>query len=73
MSLDWNEIEDLNINITPDIIIGADIVYDPLIIEPLCNVLDKFCNIKNVTEIYIASVIRNEETFYGFLKMLGEY
>lgn len=73
MRLDWNEIEDLNINITPDIIIGADIVYDPLIIEPLCNVLDKFCNIKNVTEIYIASVIRNEETFYGFLKMLGEY
>lgn len=73
MSLDWNEIEDLNINITPDIIIGADIVYDPSIIEPLCNVLDKFCNIKNDTEIYIASVIRNEETFYGFLKMLGEY
>lgn len=73
MRLDWNEIEDLNINITPDIIIGADIVYDPLIIEPLCNVLDKFCNIKNVTEIYIASVIRNEETFYGFFKMLGEY
>ncbi|CAB3242459.1 unnamed protein product [Arctia plantaginis] len=70
MRLDWNDIENLRINITPDIIIGADIVYDPMILEPLCNVFDKFCNINSDTEIYIASVIRNEETFKGFLKML---
>ncbi|KAG6452745.1 protein-lysine N-methyltransferase EEF2KMT [Manduca sexta] len=68
--LDWNDIGDMPQNIVPDIIIGADIVYDPVILEPLCNVLDYFYNKNKELEVFIASVIRNEDTFAAFLKTL---
>ncbi|CAK1545265.1 unnamed protein product [Leptosia nina] len=62
--LDWNK--EVNIGIDPDIIIGADIIYDPCILDPLCKVLNSFfMKNKNVCA-YIACVIRNEETFNQF-------
>ncbi|XP_062526484.1 putative uncharacterized protein DDB_G0277003 isoform X2 [Bombyx mori] len=70
--LDWNEITDLP-NKRPDVILGADIVYDPSILKPLCNVLKIFCDRKNDVNIYIASIIRNELTFESFLQVLETY
>lgn len=73
MMMDWNAIGGLPDIIIPDILIGADIVYDPTILQPLCNVIQTFCSRNNQLEVYIASVIRNEKTFDGFLKTLGEH
>ncbi|CAK1581750.1 unnamed protein product [Parnassius mnemosyne] len=71
MMLDWNCIKDINDGQNPDIIIGADIVYDPSILQPLCNVLETFFKRNPNVQIYIASIIRNEETFSSFLNILG--
>ncbi|XP_022819662.1 protein-lysine N-methyltransferase EEF2KMT [Spodoptera litura] len=72
LPLDWNAIDDLTEDLVPDVLIGADIVYDPSILQPLSNVIRTFCNRNGKLEVYIASVIRNEDTFNGFLKTLGE-
>ncbi|XP_068629665.1 protein-lysine N-methyltransferase EEF2KMT [Battus philenor] len=71
-TLDWNYIEKANVKEKPDVIIGADIVYDPSILLPLCNVIQTFFKNNNCLEVYIASVIRNEETFEQFLGYLGK-
>ncbi|CAH2073603.1 unnamed protein product, partial [Iphiclides podalirius] len=70
--LDWNCIEDLDDIQNPDVIIGADIVYDPLILKPLCTVINTFFKRNPLTEVYIASIIRNEDTFTKFLDHLGK-
>ncbi|XP_075969764.1 protein-lysine N-methyltransferase EEF2KMT [Anticarsia gemmatalis] len=69
--LDWNKVDHFNEHMVPDLVIGADIVYDPSILKPLCNVLQTFCIKNRDIDIYIASVIRNEETFNGFLETLS--
>ncbi|CAH0701693.1 unnamed protein product [Spodoptera exigua] len=71
-TLDWNAIDDFMEDMVPDILIGADIVYDPSILQPLSNVIHTFCSRNKKLEVFIASVIRNEETFKGFLKALSE-
>lgn len=71
--LDWNTIEYLSDSIVPDILVGADIVYDPSIIQPLCNVIQTFFARNKNLEVYIVSAIRNEDTFNRFLKTLGEF
>ncbi|XP_050345646.1 uncharacterized protein YdcI-like [Nymphalis io] len=68
MMLDWNDTEDLSLPFIPNIVIGADIVYDPSILQPLLNVLLMIHKINNNVDIYIASVIRNQDTFNEFLK-----
>ncbi|CAH0604812.1 unnamed protein product [Chrysodeixis includens] len=72
MQLDWNYVDELPDDIVPDILIGADIVYDPTILVPLCNVIHTFCERNSDLEVYIASIIRNEETFTSFLETLSE-
>ncbi|XP_026724573.1 protein-lysine N-methyltransferase EEF2KMT-like isoform X2 [Trichoplusia ni] len=72
MKLDWNSVDNLPDNIVPDILIGADIVYDPSILVPLCNVIQTFCKRNSNLVVYIASVIRNEATFASFLKTLDD-
>ncbi|KAI8420680.1 hypothetical protein MSG28_007910 [Choristoneura fumiferana] len=73
MMLDWNDAEDLKNNLVPDILIGADIVYDPSILQPLCNVIKSFFDKNDLLEVYIASMIRNVDTFNSFLEALGKY
>ncbi|XP_073943817.1 protein-lysine N-methyltransferase EEF2KMT-like isoform X1 [Choristoneura fumiferana] len=70
MMLDWNDAEDLKNNLVPDILIGADIVYDPSILQPLCNVIKSFFDKNDLLEVYIASMIRNVDTFNSFLEAL---
>lgn len=73
MNLDWNDTSNISNEINPDIIFGSDIIYDPTIIEPLCDVLNTFCNRNENAQVFIAGVIRNEETLNMFLKRLGNY
>lgn len=71
--LDWNELEELSTTLVPDIVIGSDIVYDPSILQPLLNVLNLFYKRNNSIHIYIASIVRNKDTFSEFLRILGNY
>lgn len=70
--MDWNFIENLNDDVNPDIIIGADIVYDPSILAALCNIIHIFFKRNPKIEVFISSMIRNEETFRKFLVCLGK-
>ncbi|XP_047988461.1 protein-lysine N-methyltransferase EEF2KMT [Leguminivora glycinivorella] len=70
MMLDWNDDDEIPSCLVPDIVIGADIVYDPSILQPLCNVLERLFDRNVELEVYIASVIRNEDTFNDFLRIL---
>lgn len=72
VSLDWNKFDDIPVNLNPDVIVGADIIYDPALIEPLCKVLKTFFDRNTALVIYVASVIRNPDTFDLFLKTLGK-
>ncbi|CAH2086282.1 unnamed protein product [Euphydryas editha] len=73
MMLDWNNTEDLVLQFIPDIVIGADIVYDPSILQSLLNVLILMHKNNNNIDVYIASVIRNQDTFSEFLKALDTF
>ncbi|XP_011564202.3 putative protein N-methyltransferase FAM86B1 [Plutella xylostella] len=68
--LDWEYIDDDVTDLTPDVIIGADIVYDPSILQPLCNVFQTYFKKNSQLEIYIESVIRNPDTFKMFVQLL---
>ncbi|XP_041976834.1 protein-lysine N-methyltransferase EEF2KMT [Aricia agestis] len=68
--LDWTQADEIPKHLVPDIVIGADIVYDPSILQPLCDVFQVFFKRKPHLEIYIASIIRNEDTFNKFKETL---
>ncbi|KAI5634104.1 lysine methyltransferase domain-containing protein [Phthorimaea operculella] len=70
MMLDWNDINDFFYDIVPDVIIGADIIYDPILLKPLCKVMKHFFDKNKSLEVYIANVIRNEDTYKAFLELL---
>lgn len=72
MKLDWNNVQDLSNDILPDVIIGSDIVYDPSILKPLCQVIKIFTSRNKNIEIYVANIIRNEDTYKQFLRTLGK-
>lgn len=71
--MDWEYIDDDVTDLTPDVIIGADIVYDPSILQPLCNVFQTYFKKNSALKIYIESVIRNPDTFKMFVQLLGQY
>ncbi|CAG4911450.1 unnamed protein product [Colias eurytheme] len=68
--LDWNFVEDIKSIESPDIVIGADIVYDPSILKPLSNVLKILFEKNKHMEVYIACIIRNEDTLKEFFTVL---
>ncbi|XP_059057127.1 protein-lysine N-methyltransferase EEF2KMT [Achroia grisella] len=72
INLDWNDnnVKNIAFKNLPDIIIGADIIYDPSLLIPLSTVIEAFLQSNKNIIMYIASVIRNEETFHNFLKIL---
>ncbi|XP_049867541.1 protein-lysine N-methyltransferase EEF2KMT [Pectinophora gossypiella] len=70
MMLDWNSLDDYPYKVVPDVIIGADIIYDPIILKPLCNVIKTFFSKNKYLEVYIANIIRNEDTYKSFIEML---
>lgn len=72
MMLDWDNVQNLSNDLLPDVIIGSDIIYDPSILTPLCNVIKIFTIRNKNLEIYVANIIRNEDTYKQFLRTLGK-
>jgi hypothetical protein len=84
LALDWmdalstgHELEKMNTKrkqITPDVIIGADLVFDPSLILPLVATLKLFLNNedegKRAPYALIALTVRNEETFDTFTQFI---
>lgn len=68
--LDWENVSDEQLQrIGADVVIAADVVYDPDIISCLVRLLAKLLNCKikeRPPEVYIASTIRNPKTYECF-------
>ncbi|EGC36115.1 hypothetical protein DICPUDRAFT_32345, partial [Dictyostelium purpureum] len=77
--LDW-EIEDLTVldkeysdgDNSTNIILGADIVYEPSLARYLVRILDYLLNKNKDSVAYISSTIRNQSTFTTFQQELKE-
>ncbi|XP_072044335.1 protein-lysine N-methyltransferase EEF2KMT-like isoform X2 [Amphiura filiformis] len=79
-TLDWENVDDGDLqNIQADIILAADVVYDISIVPSLVSVLHRFlsshCEQKQRSQplAFIASTIRNEETYQGFIETLDKH
>ncbi|XP_028840873.1 protein-lysine N-methyltransferase EEF2KMT isoform X2 [Denticeps clupeoides] len=72
--LDWESVpEDKLPSIGVDIVIAADVVYDPSIINCLVSLLSQILKCAgpgSPPEVYIASTIRNPETYNSFKTQL---
>nr|XP_018918261.1 PREDICTED: protein-lysine N-methyltransferase EEF2KMT-like [Bemisia tabaci] len=55
----------------PDVLLAADVVYDPSLITPLCKVLNSFFEKKKDISVIFACTIRNQGTHELFLETLG--
>lgn len=71
--LDWHTFKALPESILPDVVIGADIVYDPSLLQSLCDVITIIFKLNPNVTVYIASIIRNEETYDLFLRLLDKH
>ncbi|XP_060116439.1 protein-lysine N-methyltransferase EEF2KMT [Heteronotia binoei] len=74
--LDWNSVTEEELaKFQADVIIAADVVYDPDLTRSLVAVLQKLpacTNDGNPTEIYIASTSRNPDTYSHFQRVLEQ-
>ncbi|NXI44521.1 EF2KT methyltransferase, partial [Galbula dea] len=76
VELDWGSVTEKQLlDLQPDIIIAADVVYDPEIILALIGMLQKLSTCRAARkppEVYIASTIRNPDTFALFQDQLDQ-
>ncbi|XP_054718367.1 protein-lysine N-methyltransferase EEF2KMT-like [Uloborus diversus] len=71
MQLVWSTIsKEDSTSLSPDIIIGADLVYDPSMVESLTHALKTFLSEKTVCA-YIANTVRSTDTIQVFESALG--
>lgn len=79
--LDWNDLEDCSLlskeskDLEIDIILASDIIFDPELMPALVNTLDflwKKSSNKDLC-LYIASTIRNKDTYDTFITNLEHY
>nr|XP_014346319.1 PREDICTED: protein-lysine N-methyltransferase EEF2KMT isoform X2 [Latimeria chalumnae] len=69
VGLDWTAVTEEELSeLQADVVIAADVVYDPEIVPCLIDVLQRLTLLRKgaVTDIYIASTIRNKETYQLF-------
>ncbi|NWW48373.1 EF2KT methyltransferase, partial [Pedionomus torquatus] len=68
--LDWGSVTEKQLSdVQPDVVIAADVVYDPEIILALIGMLQKLSACRadgKPPEVYIASTIRNPDTYHLF-------
>ncbi|NXE24252.1 EF2KT methyltransferase, partial [Ardeotis kori] len=67
--LDWGSVTEKQlVDLQPDVIVAADVVYDPEIISALIGMLQKLSAFRDgkPPEVYIASAIRNPDTYRLF-------
>uniref|UniRef100_A0A2H8TTJ6 Protein FAM86A n=1 Tax=Melanaphis sacchari TaxID=742174 RepID=A0A2H8TTJ6_9HEMI len=74
VQLSWNDTEDLKMfeKKKPDLILAADVIFDPTTFEPLCSSL-RYFTINNTTEVILFCTLRNPETYTKFLETLKKY
>ncbi|XP_040212926.1 protein-lysine N-methyltransferase EEF2KMT [Rana temporaria] len=76
LELDWESIKEQQLShIDADVIIAADVVYDPDVITSFSNILCKLLLCKKVEKrlhIFVASTVRNSETYKLFQTKLDE-
>ncbi|XP_048860502.1 protein-lysine N-methyltransferase EEF2KMT [Brienomyrus brachyistius] len=72
--LDWTAVTDERLQeLHADTVIAADVVYDPHIISSLVKLLLRLlrCRVRVPPDIYIASTVRNPDTYDRFKNQLG--
>ncbi|XP_054254712.1 protein-lysine N-methyltransferase EEF2KMT, partial [Indicator indicator] len=74
--LDWGSVTQSQLlDLQPDVIIAADVIYDPEIISALVGLLQKLFTCRadgKPPEVYIASTIRNPDTYLLFQAQLDK-
>lgn len=74
LSLDWETVSQEEINsFQADVILAADVTYDPALIGPLVKVLYMFLSKQPRTEAWVVCPLRRENTFDIFLQQTGEF
>lgn len=70
--LDWTEATEERLEqIGADVVIAADVVYDPDVAASLVTLLSKIL-CRSSPQVFVCSTIRNPETYGGFKKQLGD-
>ncbi|XP_029433182.1 protein-lysine N-methyltransferase EEF2KMT [Rhinatrema bivittatum] len=76
LDLDWDSVSAEQLKETAaDIVIAADVVYDPQIILSLVCVLQRISNVRRngrAAEVFVASTVRNPETYHQFQTELNK-
>ena len=71
MELNWEEFDE-ETKLDADIILGADIVFDPRLLPSLVKTLAILIRRGEGCEAYLVCCVRNEETWQMFLALLGQ-
>lgn len=73
IDLNWDDASELdNLNVDPEVILAADVVYDDTIFRPLIDLILALLRRNKSMQIYLAATVRNEETLTAFLKLARE-
>ncbi|XP_053328098.1 protein-lysine N-methyltransferase EEF2KMT isoform X2 [Spea bombifrons] len=76
IELDWQSVtKEQLLHLQADVVIASDVVYDPEITVSLAKLLKEMFNCtvgKRTIDVFIASTVRNPETYKLFKKTLGE-
>ncbi|XP_028310289.1 protein-lysine N-methyltransferase EEF2KMT-like isoform X1 [Gouania willdenowi] len=70
--LDWTTVTEAQLKeAEPDVVIAADVVYDPDVVVVLVNLLSKIlkCSSKK-PDVFVCSTVRNQETYDNFKQQL---
>ncbi|KAK5977905.1 hypothetical protein GCK32_010266 [Trichostrongylus colubriformis] len=66
LSIDWTSFDITQLPSVPDIVIAADVVYDPKILPALCSVLRSCLQTSQKSRAYVASTLRDPITMTTF-------
>ncbi|XP_019745431.1 protein-lysine N-methyltransferase EEF2KMT isoform X1 [Hippocampus comes] len=73
--LDWTDVTEERLNdIGADVVIAADVVYDPDVIAVLVQLLSKILKrggVRVPSEVFVCSTVRNPQTYTGFRHSLS--
>lgn len=75
LDLPWEEVEKSGVEniVIPEVILGADLVYDDSIFDPLSSTIDYLFKIaEHKCTMFLSVTVRNEATLEKFLRILGK-
>lgn len=73
LNLPWEKVtEEVAENLAPDILLAADVVYDPDLFESLATAIQYFLLNKKTCKAILACTERNQETLNKFLLVIGK-